>query len=270
MRRPPLSIVVLALGLVTFWAVTSAAASTPSASSTKANGAAPTASATKVHARAPSAPAAKPLPRFANPKRVLLVGDSLMVGAKDAISAQLATSGITTHFVGKEGTGLLTKQMWQIDLIKQEVATFDPDVVVIESCCNYATGPAVYYRLADGTLVRPDTQKMYQTWEVAARAAVRAASGRGAAVVWVVTPPASKTIYDGLIARRIDRFNAIYARLGVPLVNWRAALTVDGTYTPYLTIKGARVRLRTYDGLHITPAGDRRVASVTVAAVLGL
>jgi len=257
MRRPPISIVVLALGLVTFWAITSASASTPRPVVSSPMGAAKV-----VHS--------KKAPRFANPRRVLLVGDSLMVGATDAIAAQLAGSGVTTHFVGKEGTGLLTKQMWWIDLIKNEVATFDPDVVVIESCCNYATGPAVYYRMGDGTSVRPDTKKMYQVWEVAARAAVRAATKRGAAVLWVVTPPASRSIYDGLIATRIDRFNAIYSRLGVPLVNWRAALTVDGTFTPFLTIKGARVRVRTYDGLHITPAGDRRVATVTVAAVLGL
>jgi len=206
--------------------------------------------------------------RSTHPRRVLLVGDSMMVGAKDAIATDLAPYGIETHFVGKEGTGLLTRQMGWLDLIRQEVATWNPDVVVIESCCNYATGPGGYYRLADGTAIVPDSKRMYQAWEVAARAAIRVAARRGAAVSWVLTPPASPALYGGAIARRIDRLNEIYRRLGVPLIDWRGALTTDGTFAAFLADPtGHPVRVRTYDGLHLTPAGDRRVASAVTRAL---
>jgi hypothetical protein len=204
------------------------------------------------------------------PLKVLLVGDSLMVGAKDAIASSLATRNATVHFVGKEGTGLLTNQMGWLDFIRSEISTWGPDIVVIESCCNYATGLKYFYRMVDGSHAWPDTSKMFLAWEVAARRAVRVASTRGAKVYWVLTPPASTDIYDGLIARRVERFNEIYTRLGVPLIDWGAALTADGSYTPFLKdANGNRVRVRTYDGLHITPAGDTRVARLTIKAIFG-
>jgi uncharacterized protein len=209
-------------------------------------------------------------PPGANPLKVLLVGDSLMVGAKDEIAKSFTAHNATVHFVGKEGTGLLTNQMGWLDLIRWEVRTWGPDIVVIESCCNYATGLKYFYRMADGSHIWPDTSKMFQAWEVAARTAVRIASKKGARVYWVLTPPASTDIYDGLIARRVEKFNEIYTRLGVPLIDWGAALTADGSYTSFLKdSKGNRVRVRTYDGLHITPAGDTRVARLTTQAIFG-
>jgi hypothetical protein len=204
------------------------------------------------------------------PLKVLLVGDSLMVGAKDEIARSFAAHNATVHFVGKEGTGLLTNQMGSLDLIRWEVRTWGPDIVVIESCCNYATGLKYFYRMADGSHIWPDTSKMFQAWEVAARTAVRIASKQGAKVYWVLTPPASTDIYDGLIARRVEKFNEIYTRLGVPLIDWGVALTTDGSYTSFVKdAKGNRVRVRTYDGLHITPAGDTRVARLTTQAIFG-
>lgn len=225
---------------------------------------------TCVLALAAASPAMAQAQTSPKPRKVLLVGDSLMVGAKDAIASSLADHNATVKFVGKEGTGLLTNQMVWLDFIRYEVATWAPDIVVIESCCNYATGLKYFYQQADGSHIWPDTKRMFQAWEVAARAAVRIASKKGAKVYWVLTPPASDDIYDGLISRRVERFNEIYTRLGVPLIDWGAALTKDGSYTPFLKdAKGNRVRVRTYDGLHITPAGDTRVARLTARTIFG-
>ncbi|MCU1354516.1 MAG: hypothetical protein JWM05_3725 [Acidimicrobiales bacterium] len=193
--------------------------------------------------------------------RVLLVGDSLTYNGTPQLTDEMAAHAVDVAFVGGSGTGLLSEQDRWVRQIGEQVATFHPDVVVIEACCNYAVFEPGYVG-ADGLTLPPNSPAMYAAWARAARAAVRAASAGGAPVYWVVTPDAGPQVTADVRAR-VQRFNEISASLGVPLIDWRSTLEPAGRYT--LAIDG--VQVRRIDGLHFTAAGSRLVAATTWRAI---
>jgi hypothetical protein len=188
---------------------------------------------------------------------VLLVGDSLMAGVRHPLGDVLEEHGIDWRFVGGEGTGLLSDGSWWLDDIEAEVEDFDPSVVVIEACCNVG-----------GTGVEEDSVEMYDEWQQAAETAVELAGSRGAAVYWVLTPSASPESGYADVARRIERFNAIYRDLGVPLIDWAALLEPEGEgYVDELDFGSTTLQVRSGDGLHLTPAGSTLAALATWATI---
>jgi lysophospholipase L1-like esterase len=135
---------------------------------------------------------------------------------------------------------------------------FHPDVVIIESCCNYDGT----YALADGTVVRADSELLWDAWAAQAQRMVSVAEAHAADVYMVITPrPLNDSWFTGL-TNRVAHFNAIYRSLGVPLIDWDAALYPDGS-------TAGLERLRNADGLHLTDAGDDRVAAATWSAIAG-
>ncbi|MCU1454277.1 MAG: hypothetical protein JWN46_2423 [Acidimicrobiales bacterium] len=214
-----------------------------------------------------AAPVASPASRRATAlatdgiRRVLFVGDSLTFFGQPQLTAEMQAHGVAVAFAGAPGTGLLSGQDHWLTAIAAQVRSFRPDVVVIEACCNYAYLEAGY-TAADGSVVAPDSPAMYAEWTRAARTAVREASAGGASVYWVVTPDAGPQIGRNFRIR-IQRFNAISAALGVPLIDWRATVEPGGVYTR--SIGGAQVRRA--DDLHLTDTGSQLVASVTWQAI---
>ena len=192
-------------------------------------------------------------------KRVLFVGDSLMFGAYDALDFLVTRAGVEAHYVGFTATGLLSGQGWWLRSIEHEVATFDPDVVVIESCCNYGAAPLF---VRDGKAVVPDSEAMFEAWADNAQRAVTLAGALGAKVYWVVTPDGS-VLVTSKFQNRIHRFNAIYFSLGVPMIDWRAALQPDGWYATSVPFQGHLVQVRRDDGMHFTRTGDVIVGVAT-------
>jgi hypothetical protein len=91
---------------------------------------------------------------------VLVVGDSLIWLQEDVLAADLAAAGVDLRLAGGSGTGLLTGQTAWLDAIEAAVAEDEPDVVVIEACCNYGAteeAPEHGYTLMDGSVVVPDS-----------------------------------------------------------------------------------------------------------------
>jgi len=198
-------------------------------------------------------------------RKVLLVGDSLMFQAFDAMTYLLAPHGVEVRYVGFSGTGLLSGQGWWLRDITRTVDAFRPDVVVVEACCNYGDlGPL--YRDAHGHAVAPDSEAMYLHWAANARSAAERAGARGAKVFWVVTPDAGYLVTRN-IQTRIHRFNAISARLGVARIDWRAALEPAGTFTTSMRTPWGIAVVRKDDTLHLTSDGNAVVAEATVAAI---
>lgn len=204
-------------------------------------------------------------------RRVLFVGDSLMFGASGLLEQRFAGQEVETRFVGGYGSGLLSGQGWWVREIEHQVNTWHPDVVVIESCCNYGVGEPLF-RTPEGATVTSQTEDMYRWWRVQAEAAVEAAGRYGAEVFWVLTPAASEQQWPSYVDR-IPKFNEIYRDLGVELIDWHTPLTPDGVFTPTKEIDGKAVRVRDPDGLHLADAGDDLVVRATydaVAPVLGV
>ncbi|MCU1356234.1 MAG: hypothetical protein JWM89_1652 [Acidimicrobiales bacterium] len=193
--------------------------------------------------------------------RVLFVGDSLLFGAHDELTATFDSHDVMTRFVGYPGTGLLTAQDLWLRGITTVVRTWHPDVVVIEACCNYANNEPGY-RLADGRVVAADTEEMFRVWADHAADAVRRARAGGATVLWVTTPVPGPEVEPNIRAR-IVRFRRIADGLGVPQVDWRTPLLHDGGYTRTAVIRGVTVPIRKDDDLHLTDIGDLLVTSAT-------
>lgn len=198
-------------------------------------------------------------------RRVLFVGDSLMFGASSQLEWRFEAAGAETRFVGGYGSGLLSGQGWWVREIDHQVATWKPDVVVIEACCNYGVGEPLF-RMPDGTRVTSQTEDMYTWWQRQAEDAAAAAGRYGAEVFWVTTPAASEKLWPSYVDR-IERFNEISAQLDVRPIDWRQALTPDGTFVEELDIEGTPTRVRASDGLHLAEAGNELVVEVTYRAL---
>ena len=192
------------------------------------------------------------------PRRVVVVGDSLVVGTQDQLSATFAEHGVEARFIAAKGTGLLSDQGGQGHELKDMLDEFPADVVVIESCCNYDGT----YRGSDGYLVDQDTRDLWDTWDRAARRMVDTAHEHGANVAFVITPRVVDDTWFSGLQDRIDHFNDIYRSLDVRLIDWDHALYPEDT-------TDGREDLRLPDGLHLTPAGGDVIAAATWKAISG-
>ena len=198
-------------------------------------------------------------------KRVLFVGDSMMIGASRQLSARFAKAGVETRFVGYPGTGLLSGQGWWNREVGHAVETWHPDAVVLEACCNYRSGEPGYV-LPDGTTIAAGSPAMYEQWKVQANDAVGRAKAHGADVFWVVTPAVSDVLWPAY-KERIGRFNQIYEQTGATPIDWREVLTPDDEFHLTLPVDGRNVKVRKDDGLHLTEAGNDLVVAATWDAV---
>ncbi|MDO9020691.1 MAG: acyltransferase family protein [Deltaproteobacteria bacterium] len=205
-------------------------------------------------------------------KRVLFMGDSILHSMFPTLSRRLEGAGVRTRLLGAPGQTLMThRSAWLLDLA-HAVGTFDPDVVVLESCCGaWPTDEPV--NGADGRPIDPDSPAFYARWRMEAIRAISIASARGAAVLWVLAPPARASRAYVSMERRIPRVNEVYASLstcgrGVGFADWRGLSNPDGAFSESLRNReGEVVRVRTPDGLHLAAAGIDALTAVTLLAV---
>jgi hypothetical protein len=206
--------------------------------------------------------------------QVLLVGDSVMSQAHDHMLLRFAAQGVAIAYAGGPATGPLAPQGSWAEQVQGWVAAQDPDVVVLEACCNYTLEPEARYVDVDGTPVAPGSPAVAVAWEREVRHLLDLAGARGARVLLVRSPPVHTNGYYGDIEAHVATVNAIYDRIAaerpdIGLLDWGAVLAPDGTFTWDLPdATGAPVRVRLDDGVHLTPEGSDRVAAATVDAAL--
>jgi hypothetical protein len=186
-------------------------------------------------------------------ERVVILGDSLVAGAEPALRRLFADEDVELTVVGGVGEGFLSPSADWLEELEDAVDGSDPQVVVIEGCCNIPS-PKV---MVDGKAVGADSREAYAAWATAAREAISIATASGARVMWVLTPQVVVPSTSDDLAARITALNKIYAGLGVELIDWNAALRDENPK-----------QMRAGDGLHLTGAGSEVVAEATVEAVL--
>ncbi len=205
---------------------------------------------------------------------VLLLGDSVMSQASTQLSTAFGAAGVTTAYAGGPGTGPLSPQGSWATQLDAWVAGTDPDVVVIEACCNYTTEPDRRFVDAAGHEVAPNSPEVLEVWDAEIRDLIDRAGARGARVALVRFPPVQSNGWYGPIEAHVTAVNALYDRIAhdrpdVQLIDWGAVLAPDGIFTWDLPgPDGAPMRVRFADGVHLTDAGSRLVAEATVASVL--
>lgn len=231
--------------------------------------------------QADGGPAGRTLDGSAEPppplERVLILGDSLLHQSYPSIRDRLASLGIDSLAVGGPGQHLMKNDgAWQAEL-DRAIDAYDPDLVVLESCCGWGSPwQRELYHAPDGRVIEPDTPESWAEWDRLARVLTARARQGGRPVAWVLAPPAQTNGYYGPIEARIDVANDLYRRIarcdpGVGLIDWRVMSGPDGRFVWDLpAADGSLVRIRTEDGLHLTPAGQAAVADLTRDGVSGL
>jgi len=252
------------------------ATSAPDASPDTTNTPAPAADGTTTSTVAPATSTTSPASVAAPPRvqEVLLVGDSVMSQAYELHQRRFAAEGVRTVYAGGPASGPLFPQGDWATQLEAWVAAEDPDVVVLEACCNYTIEPEQRYVDADGTVVAPGSGAVLVAWEREVRRLLDLADDGGARVVLVRYAPVETNGFYGDMEGHVAAVNALYDRLaadlpGVELLDWGPTLAPDGRYTRDLPGPDGRpVRVRLDDGVHLTEAGSDLVAAATVAHVL--
>lgn len=205
-------------------------------------------------------------------RRVLFLGDSLVQESFPTLAARLRGRGVQSEVLGGGGQSLMWHQADWLRQLGHAVAAFDPDVVVLESCCgNFKFGPP--WSDANGRAVAPDTVEFWADWRALAADAGAIASSRGAAVLWALGPATHTNGWYGPIDGRIPTANHIYQSLaqcapGAGTIDWRVIGGPGGTYRASLPdVSGHEVQIRNLDGLHFTPAGIGLQSVETLAAL---
>jgi peptidoglycan/LPS O-acetylase OafA/YrhL len=203
-------------------------------------------------------------------ERALLVGDSVTGEAYASFEQIFAAAGITTAYAGGPGTGPLKPQNSWFEQVQEWVRTFDPDVVVIEACCDYTSAPEQLYVDGDGNQVLPNTDAAFAAWDLEMRRVVDAAGAAGARVFVAELPPVQTNGFYGPLESQVERLNALYQNMPVNLVDWnRPFANPDGSYTETLPgPDGLPIVVRLADGVHMTPPGSDLLAEVTLERVL--
>jgi hypothetical protein len=200
--------------------------------------------------------------------RVLLVGDSVMGQAYEVFRQVFDDEGIATGYAGGPSTGPLQPQGDWARQIDRWVSQFDPDVVVMEACCDYTQATDQVYVDPEGNEVLPATDAVYPNWDREVRDLIRRAQAGGAHVIWVLSPPVQTNGFYGPLEEHVQRLNEMYRNLPVPTLDWGEVVTPDGVYTETVVgPDGATHDVRLDDGVHMTEYGNRLLADLTLDLV---
>ena len=200
-------------------------------------------------------------------RKVLLIGDSIMQSAGPAATGALQRQGYHVRVVAYFGTGLLDARFDWLGRMRQVVAQYQPDTVVVEFVGNYGvfgTRPGIVDM----------TPQFYAAWASVAQQATDVLSSGHAQVYWVLGPPLAKPVPE----QKLRLLDQIYLGLRAPASPARHPLFVDeakpfsdvqGRYLPSVVgPDGKPVPLRAPDGIHLAvPAGTQRFADAIAAEV---
>jgi len=200
-----------------------------------------------------------------DPLRVLVAGDS--VGEDLGIGLERKLSGnprVDVFSAARQSTGLARPDYfnWPAAL-KLDIGRFHPDVVV----CMFGANDNQSF-IVEGHVFRFGTREWSLAYQSRIATMMSIAQQSGAHVVWVGQPimgSASRT-ND---MRRLNYFAKAQIKLHPDVLyvdSWHLFVDASGAYSAYLAnSKGQQVLVRAQDGVHLTVAGDDRLAYFVVA-----
>ncbi len=202
-------------------------------------------------------------------KRVMFVGDSLLMQASPVITSEFAAhqmpAVILNHAIG--GWGLLTAldgpgtPSKPADLIGPWIAQENPDIVLVEFSGNYwpgQDGPNDYLSLA-----------WISRWDAQAERLTQIVLAAGKKLYWVIPPPRSSIESSWYGLRELSIVEAL-AHPGIGLVDWWTPTTTnDEHWAIWIDVGDGKgfFPIRNLDGLHFTPQGTQRMAEWTLVGL---
>lgn len=204
-------------------------------------------------------------PSASRPLRVWLAGDSLMGDIAQSFEESAAgdRSLAVTDSV-QIGTGLARPDVYNWPAaVAHHMAADDPDVVVVIFGANDDQDMMV-----NGSRVALDTPAWQAEYARRASQVIDAVPPRHT-LVWLELPPTARPKLNRTAAV-IDRALAVAAagHPNVELVDLRPAVAPGGAFAEYLPGPGGQaLQVRDSDGVHLTPAGAKRVLPLIDAAI---
>jgi lysophospholipase L1-like esterase len=203
----------------------------------------------------------------APPKKVLVMGDSVIWDAVPRVREGFGAAGIEVVSEAFPGTSLLGGTNVR-QTFRQVVTDHRPDVVVL----GYTGVYLPPYAVDDlGRPIELSSEAYWTAWTVAAAEATATFGSLGARVYWVLYP------HDEITwAAQEMRMNDLYRGLrawypGVRFIDWRAPVSGPfGAPVDSLPLgpNGEIVPVRGPDGHHFSPDGTRTLADHLVDTVL--
>jgi hypothetical protein len=194
------------------------------------------------------------------PRRVLLVGDSIMNQVAEPLRRRLGPEvDVRNEAVG--GSGLLTPEVvdWPARL-RQVVENWDPDAVVLLFVGNYIGDR---WETPDGHVIQDKSDPaFFEAWAARSDESMSVLADEVDEVVWVLPPP-MRSAED---QRVVERLREIYLGLedrwpGIEYVDGAEVLGgPDGEFVP---------RGRDPDGVHLRREGAQRLAEAIHESLTG-
>jgi hypothetical protein len=206
------------------------------------------------------------LPRLAHagPKKILLLGDSMIAGGFGLFLARdlEALDGCIVDRRGKSSTGLARPDFhdWIAEGGKA-YAEFQPDAVVCMFGGN--DGQGLYMgRKADPEWIRWEDAGWTSEYRRRINAFADAVTPKGEHLIWIGMPQMRLE----KLHERVKHMNQIYrAEMAIRpkalfVDIWRILADDQGKYADKVVIAGKKVRVRTGDGVHLTSDGCHYLA----------
>jgi hypothetical protein len=205
-------------------------------------------------------------PTVSHPLVLLEIGDSLGEDLGFGLSDVLSGSEVQIHDDAVGDTGLARPDYynWPAEL-DTELAQYHPQVVVVLLGANDAQSFAV-----NGEVVSYGTPAWRTVYAARVSEMMNEATEDGAHLLWVGLP----IMASSTLSSDAQTLNQIYVQQtaihpGVTyFASWSLFTTANGSYSAYLpSSSGTEELLRDPDGIHLTGAGDDRLAHAMVPAM---
>jgi hypothetical protein len=208
-----------------------------------------------------------PEPRIAeiskeDPLRVMYAGDSIMQGLAPVLDDELEKSGFVKSAQStKQGSQLSSPgQLNWCEEVENTFVAFQPDVVIVE------LGAGDFFPSeVDGEILAPGIDGWEEWMAGLVDGFVRKLSETGAQIYWLSVPLLQKD--SGGVGR--DAYDRVLNSVAndwpnLHFVDIAGAIGGDGTtYSPTIRkADGQLVEVRAGDGIHLSPAGNARVANL--------
>ena len=199
--------------------------------------------------------------------KMLFLGDSLMRELAPTVIDDVARNGarVTADTLARPGTGLTTPELYDwVTVTGAKVDQVNPDVVVILLGTGWRGSKTTG---ANGETLAVGSVEWVMWYEGLVGEVIDAASGRGATVVWVTTPPLADDEADRLRRAGSVALRAAADQNDVIVVDAAEALGVGEGFQLTERVDGLTITLREEDGVHLSDHGVGRVANVVANAV---
>lgn len=210
-------------------------------------------------------------PAHAAPKKILMIGDSMIAGGFGLFLARdLESEGLVVDRRGKSSTGLARPDFhdWIAEGAKAH-AESKPDAVVCMFGGN--DGQGLYMgRNADPEWIRYEEPAWTPEYRRRVNAFADAVTPKGEHLFWIGMPQMK---LDKL-HQRVKHMNKIYRaemaiRPNARFVDiWRVLADESGKYADKIEIAGKKTRVRTGDGVHLSTEGCHHLADFVRPEIL--